>query len=72
MSGKLFEVYGNHARPVQVWLENTKCLECKKTKSCLCFDASDDEYSIIYFCWGCLQKFFEGKKSKRNICEELD
>ena len=58
----LFTALGHHGRPVCVVLVNAKCMACDDIKRCLAFDSSDEEYSEMYFCRGCIDLFFESKK----------
>ena len=56
---KLFEGSGNHGRNITVNSETDwECLNCEGVKTCLSFDSSDDEYSVMHFCEACIKSFF--------------
>jgi len=60
----LFDREGSYGRSNVVKLETATCMECSIEKVCLTFDASDEEYSVLQFCIGCLNKFSDGQVSR--------
>jgi hypothetical protein len=57
---QVFEACGCYARAIKVNLVADKCMQCEMNAECLCFDSSDREYSEMFFCKVCLDKFFGG------------
>lgn len=68
----VFQASGRYSRSITVYKDKLKCYECEKERICLSFDSSDDEYSSINFCKGCLNKFFEGYISKSEWNRKLN
>ena len=62
---KVAEFEGGHKLHGVVWFQETECKICKNETTCLCSDASENEYRFFSICNECSKKLFDEENDRK-------